>query len=90
MAEKKATKTKSRRRTAAPSRLDSRFASATLGALGGALVGVLGIVIIKNPAPPIMLSILTPAALGAAGGYRWGDKVHGALWEALLNAVSRG
>lgn len=57
---------------------------AAWGALSGALAGVIGVLLFAWLSPPILLSIGVLAVAGAIFGYRYGDRVHAALWEALF------
>jgi hypothetical protein len=45
-----------------------------------------GVFLMAPFAPPVLLTVGGLAALGAAGGYRWGRRIHAALWEAFLGA----
>jgi hypothetical protein len=69
----------------APGRM-RRAAHAMLGALSGALAGGLGLALMAPASPPIMLAVGGLGALGAVAGYRWGGRVHAAIWESFLNA----
>ena len=67
-----------------------RIMDAGLGAVSGAVVGALGIVFMAPFSPPVLLTVGGLASLGAAGGYRWGRRVHAALWEAFINVSPHG
>jgi hypothetical protein len=71
-------------------RTGRRIADAGLGAISGAIAGAAGVVFMAPFAPPVLLTVGGLAALGAAGGYRWGRRVHAAIWEAFLNTNPSG
>jgi hypothetical protein len=54
--------------------------------LSGALAGGVGVLLMASMSPPVLLSIGGLAAAGAICGYRWGDQVHAALWNAVFRA----
>ena len=72
-----------RARTTAPRR--ERIGEAALGAVSGALVGVVGLWLMGPGAPPFEIVVGVLAAMGAVGGYVWGHQVHLALLNAFID-----
>ena len=60
------------------------LADVGLGALSGAIVGGVSLFMMGPGAPPAEVVVGVLAALGAVGGYRWGHRIHLALWDALI------
>ena len=72
----------SRRRPRAPQRRS--LEDAVWGAISGALAGAVGVMLYDGASPPVELAIGVFAVVGAVFGYWYGDRVHGALWNALF------
>ena len=67
-----------------PAPRGERIAEGALGAVSGALVGGLGLLVMGPGAPPAEIMVGVLAALGAVGGYQWGPRIHLALLDAFI------
>ena len=67
-----------------PAPRGEQIAEGALGAVSGALVGGLAVLVMGPGAPPAEIMVGILAALGAVGGYQWGPRIHLALLDAFI------